>query len=127
VLVAEMAHRWIEHLDPTVLPGTLGLTSEMRLIFRTLSVIVMSVGFVVIGVGAFFLKRPGDRAFGDPAIFYVSVHHYDSVASIGVLIGLAGCRTCTGDRSHKRIPSGTKLRPYRRRNPNMWAVSISGS
>lgn len=53
--------------------------------------VALSVGLVVIGVGAFFLKRLGDRAFGDPDIFYGSVHHYDSIVSIGVLICLAGC------------------------------------
>jgi hypothetical protein len=86
-----MKHGSIEYLGPAALPGTLDLMSEMKRVFRTLSIIALSVGLVVIGVGAFFLKRLDDHALGDPAIFYGSVHRYGSIVSTGVLICLVGC------------------------------------
>jgi hypothetical protein len=89
--VAEVAPGWIEYLGPAALPGTLELMSEMKRIFRALSIIAFSVGLVVIGVGAFFLKRLDNQAFGDPAVFYGSVHRYGSIVSTGVRICLVGC------------------------------------
>jgi hypothetical protein len=86
-----MAHGWIEYLGPAALPRTLELMSEMKLIFHTLSIIAVSVGLVVIGVGAFLLKRLDHHAFGDPAVFYGSTHRYGSIVSAGVVICLAGC------------------------------------
>jgi hypothetical protein len=65
--------------------------SEMKSIFRTLSILALSVSLVVIGVGAFFLKRLDDHAFGDPAVFYGSSHRFGSIVSTGVLICLFGC------------------------------------
>jgi hypothetical protein len=55
------------------------------------SVAVISTGLTVVGVGAFFLKRLDDRAFGNPGVFYAAVRHYASVTSAGIPVCLAGC------------------------------------
>jgi hypothetical protein len=55
------------------------------------SVAIISTGLVIIGVGAFFLKRLDDQAFGDPGVFYAAIRRYASVTSAGVLVCLAGC------------------------------------
>src|SRR5258706_2494088 len=55
------------------------------------SVAIISAGLAIIGVGAFFLRRLDDHAFGDPGVFYAAVRHYASVTSAGVLVCLAGC------------------------------------
>ena len=55
------------------------------------SVAIISTGLAIIGVGAFFLRRLDDHAFGDPGVFYAGVRHYASVTSAGVLVCSAGC------------------------------------
>src|SRR5579863_2853089 len=55
------------------------------------AVAIISTGLAIIGVGAFFLKRLDDHAFGDPGVFYAAVRHYASVTSAGVPVCLAGC------------------------------------
>jgi multisubunit Na+/H+ antiporter MnhG subunit len=65
--------------------------SGMKLILRTFSIVTLSVGFVVIGDGAFLLKRLGDHAFGDPNVFYGSLEHYAAITWTGVLMCLAAC------------------------------------
>jgi len=55
------------------------------------SVAIISAGFAIIGVGAFFLKGLDNHAFGDPGVFYAAVRHYASLTSAGVLVCLAGC------------------------------------
>ena len=50
------------------------------------SAAIISTGFTIIGVGAFFLRRLDDHAFGDPGVFYAAVRHYASVTSAGVLV-----------------------------------------
>jgi hypothetical protein len=65
--------------------------SGMKLILRTFSIVTLSVGFIVIGDGAFLLKRLGDHAFRDPNVFYGSLEHYAAITWTGVLMCLAAC------------------------------------
>lgn len=62
----------------------------MRFIYWA-SILILATGFAIFGVGAFYLKRLDDHAFGDPAVFYASANRYGSITSTGTLVCLAGC------------------------------------
>lgn len=65
--------------------------SKTELILSITSILTFSAGVAAIAVGAFFLKRLDERAFGDPIVFYAAVRHYGLIASMGCLLCLAGC------------------------------------
>jgi hypothetical protein len=65
--------------------------SKAKSVLLAASVAIISTGLAIIGVGAFFLKRLDNHAFGDPGVFYAAVRHYASVTSAGVPVCLAGC------------------------------------
>jgi hypothetical protein len=65
--------------------------SKAKSVLLAMSILIISAGFAVIGVGAFFLKRLDDHAFGDPTVFYAAARHYGLVTSAGVPVCLAGC------------------------------------
>jgi hypothetical protein len=64
---------------------------KVKSVLLAASVAIISTGLAIIGVGAFFLKRLDDHAFGDPGVFYAAARHYASVTSAGVPLCLAGC------------------------------------
>lgn len=75
---------WAQAVGKTRMP-------KAKSVLLAVSVAIISTGLVIIGVGAFFLKRLDDHAFGDPGVFYAAVRHYASVTSAGVPVCLAGC------------------------------------
>ncbi len=62
----------------------------VKTVLRTAAVVVISTGLSVIAVGAFFLKKLDDHAYGDPGVYYSSVRHYASISDAGALICFAG-------------------------------------
>jgi hypothetical protein len=65
--------------------------SKMKFILSALSILTLATGLAIVCVGAFFLKRLDDHAFGDPAVFYGAAHHYGSITSTGSIVCLIGC------------------------------------
>ena len=63
----------------------------MKFILFTLSILTLATGLAIVCVGAFFLKRLDDHAFGDPAVFYRAARHYGSITSTGSMVCLIGC------------------------------------
>ena len=65
--------------------------SKAKSVLFAASAAIISTGLAIIGVGAVFLKRLDDHAFGDGAVFTAAVRHDASVTSAGVRVCLAGC------------------------------------
>ena len=63
----------------------------MKFILSALSIFILTTGLAIVCVGAFFLKRLDDHAFGDPAVFYGTAHHYGSITLMGSIVCLIGC------------------------------------
>lgn len=92
------------------------------------SVAIISTGFAIIGVGAFFLRRLDDHAFGDPGVFYAAVRHYASVNSAGVLVCLGGVHCLShGAGLQAGISCRSDLDLHCIRSCDVWAFPFSDS
>jgi hypothetical protein len=85
----------------------------MKFILSALSILTLTAGLAIICVGAFFLKRLDDHAFGgDPAVFYGAAHHYGSITLKGSIVCLIGCIGLALALDHTKVFTATTFPGY---------------